>query len=61
MVSKKQFFVLLCIYVGYMLAGAGIFLHWEIPEEQARRKLEREERREIEGKKSQFLSRSVIN
>lgn len=49
MMSKKKFFVLVVIYVGYMLIGALIFYKIEVPVEIARREVEREERREIEG------------
>lgn len=52
MMSKKKFFVLFVIYVGYMLIGALIFYRIEVPVEIARREVEREERREIEGEKS---------
>lgn len=51
MMSKKKFFVLVVIYVGYMLIGALIFYKIEVPWEIARREVEREERREIEGER----------
>lgn len=52
MMSKKKFFVLVVLYVGYMLIGALIFYKIEVPVEIARREVEREERREIEGEKT---------
>lgn len=50
--SKKKFFVLVVIYVGYMLIGALIFYKIEVPWEIARREVEREERKEIEGERN---------
>lgn len=51
MMTKKEFAVLVVFYVFYMLIGAAIFYHIESRAEVVRREEEREERREIEGKK----------
>lgn len=52
MMSKKQWFVLLCVQFVYLLLGAAIFLDIESTEENIRREEEAEERREIAGKRN---------
>lgn len=54
MLTKKQFFVLLSIYILYMLVGAAIFYHIEGMEEAAKREEDRRERQEIEGELYKF-------
>lgn len=56
MMSKKQWFVLLCVQFVYLLLGAAIFLDIESTEEKIRREEEAEERKEIAGKSSTQLS-----
>ncbi|CAG9762415.1 unnamed protein product [Ceutorhynchus assimilis] len=46
--SKKQWFVLLCLYVMYILAGAAIFFYIEAKEEHKRASEEIAERKNIE-------------
>lgn len=47
--SKKQWFVLLCLYVIYLLAGAAIFYYIEAKEEHNRAHEELEERKTLES------------
>lgn len=50
MMSKKQWFVLLCLFTIYLLLGASIFFYVESEEETKKSVLELEERQIIEGK-----------
>lgn len=49
MMSKKQWFVLLCLFIIYLLLGAIIFHEIEKDEEEKRIKDERKEKERIEG------------
>lgn len=48
--SKKQWFVLLCMYVVYLCLGASVFHEVESREEMKAQEEDRRERIEIEGK-----------
>lgn len=48
--NKKQWFVLLCLFVVYLLLGAGIFYNDEYQQESIRLEKERTEKRKIEGR-----------
>lgn len=49
MMSKKQWFVLLCLFTIYLLLGASIFFYVESEEEIKKSVLDLEERQIIEG------------
>lgn len=58
--SKKQWFVLLCLFIVYLLLGAIVFHEIEKVEEKKRLKDERLEREQIQGTDSRFSFSSII-
>lgn len=47
--SKKQWFVLTCLYITYILLGASFYYHVQSEDEHKKRLIQKEERREIEA------------